>query len=745
MSDKKIVLSISMLISGREEMQKSLESLRPFQKELPCEVILVDTGCNAAQRELAEQYADKIISFTWCNDFAAARNVGLKAAKGEWFLYLDDDEWFEDPGEIINFFRTGEYRNYNSASYAVRNYKNAEGTIYNESYPSRMEKLDKDAKFTGKIHEYLLPFRQPQKSFSAFVHHYGYAFKNREEEKRHSARNLPLLLEMRKDEPGNPRWILQLAQEYFSLEEYGKSIDAAVSGLEEWESLRKQIEYAPTHVGATYAYILISLDCLQKYEEEKKWLKKAFEDRLTTLEYMKPTVAFYCAAGARLYAKTKDYETSRDYFVRYLKYLEELGGNRIAIEQGTAAVTAEVFQEQFIYGTILICMQSLIRSEDYSLAEKAFYRLDWSDRRLLQQTEWETAMLEACCSVSYHPLWKKIMQTLITREEGMKEMYVVFLEVEIGYEQRGELAKRSRLRRLVSELDSTHRYVLYTKILWETERIELESAEKSREKITVLFWQIFEKCPGEILWVRGEVWEIADRLEIPVAQMLLSIDFTAWKRSLEQWGREASWEEIRQWAKRLEVWRKQGNIRFDYAVMKCREYSLLHYREICHAGFSNQGAEELEQMLWQYADSVLDYYRPLFRESIFENMAEALPDEARLSLLLQDLRKYKEQEEDKEMLICLRKCLGLYPALEPVVGDYAKRCRDSIQSRKQREAEAEEEFAGIVNSLKAVVRLQIEKKEYCEAEEILRQLQQCVPEDEEIGKLFNLLKDLSTD
>ena len=145
MSNKKIVLSISMLISGREEMQKSLESLRPFQKELPCEVILVDTGCNAAQRELAEQYADKIISFTWCNDFAAARNVGLKAAKGEWFLYLDDDEWFEDPGEIINFFRTGEYRNYNSASYAVRNYKNAEGTIYNESYPSRMEKLDKDA------------------------------------------------------------------------------------------------------------------------------------------------------------------------------------------------------------------------------------------------------------------------------------------------------------------------------------------------------------------------------------------------------------------------------------------------------------------------------------------------------------------------------------------------------------------------------------------------------------------------
>lgn len=740
MSDKNIILSISMLISGRKEMQKSLESLRPFQEEIPCEVILVDTGCSAAQRELAEQYADKIISFKWCNDFAAARNAGLKAARGEWFLYLDDDEWFEDPREIIDFFRTGEYRNYNSASYVVRNYRNEEGTIYNESYPSRMERLDKEAKFAGKIHEYLLPFRQPQKSFSVFVHHYGYAFKNREEEKRHSARNLPLLLEMRKDEPGNPRWILQLAQEYFSLEEYDKSMEAAASGLEEWKSLRKQIEYAPTHVGATYAYVLISLDCLQKYEEEKKWLKKALEDRLTTLEYMKPTVAFYCAAGARLYAKTKEYETSRDYFVRYLKYLEELGGDRIAIEQGTAAVTAEVFQEQFIYGTILICMQSLIRSEDYSLAEKAFYRLDWSDRRLLQQTEWETAMLDACCSVPYHSLWKKLMQTLVAREDGMKEMYVVFLRAELEYEQRGELVKRSRLRRLVSELESTHRYVLYTKILWEAEKPETGLAE-NREKIEVLFQQLFEKCHGEILWVRSEVWEVAERLEIPVAQMLLSMDFTSWKRSLEQWGKEASLEEIRQWEKRLDVWKRRNNIRFGYAVMKCEEYSLLHYREICHTGFSNQRTEELEQILWQYADSVLDYYRPLFRERVFENMTEALPDEVRLSLLLQELRKYKELEKDKEILVCLRKCLGLYPALESVIEDYARRYRDSIQGRTQRKAEEAEELSGIVNSLKTAARLLIEKRKYREAEEILRQIQQCVPDDEEVRKLINLLEE----
>ena len=104
MNKNHILLSISMLISGRDEMEKCLNSLLYFKNAFPTEIILVDTGCNAEQRALAEKYADKIIDFTWCNDFAAARNAGLKEACGEWFMYLDDDEWFENPQEIIRFY-----------------------------------------------------------------------------------------------------------------------------------------------------------------------------------------------------------------------------------------------------------------------------------------------------------------------------------------------------------------------------------------------------------------------------------------------------------------------------------------------------------------------------------------------------------------------------------------------------------------------------------------------------------------
>ena len=220
MKDATIVLSISMLVSGREEMKKSLDSLHYFTEAFPCEIILVDTGCSPEQRALAEKYADKIVDFEWCNDFAAARNAGLKEARGEWFMYLDDDEWFDNPQQIVSFFTSGEYKNYKCASYAQRNYMDFQGAQYEDAYPSRMIKLGPRTRFFGKIHEFLDPYELPKKVFTDFVHHYGYVFQNEEDRKKHAYRNIKPLLELRREHPGEPRWICQLAQEYFMLSDY---------------------------------------------------------------------------------------------------------------------------------------------------------------------------------------------------------------------------------------------------------------------------------------------------------------------------------------------------------------------------------------------------------------------------------------------------------------------------------------------------------------------------------------------
>ena len=453
MKDNHILLSISMLISGKEEMEKSLRSLLYFKEAIPCEIILVDTGCNEKQRALAEQYADAVYDFVWCNDFAAARNVGLQAARGEWFLYLDDDEWFENPREIIEFFRSGEHKNYKCASYVVRNYANFEGTIYEDSYPSRMVKREPYTKFIGKIHEYLDPFELPKKEFFDYVHHYGYVFKNDEDKEKHNKRNLPLLLEMCKEHPGDPRWTCQLAQEYFAVRDFEETIKVSIDGINTWFAMSKHIKYSPSHVGALYAYILISLESLKRFGEEEKWLEKAFSNPLMRMKIMEPTEAFYCLVAARLYSLTENYAKCREYFKRYLHYYKELKDNRVMLEDGTAGVTTMVFQDYHYNAVILMSTESLIRMEDYELAREAFFGVDWSDVKMLRQHKWEKKMLDACCSVAYHPLWKEILQTLVTRQGGAEEMYEVLLDLEDTYEEEPQQEKLLCLRGLMESLE----------------------------------------------------------------------------------------------------------------------------------------------------------------------------------------------------------------------------------------------------------------------------------------------------
>lgn len=226
------LLTISILVSGRRETtEKCLESLQELRDAVDSELILVDTGCGEELQPLLQKYADKIVPFAWCSDFAKARNAGLYEAKGEWFLYVDDDEWFSDVKPIIDFFQSGEYKEYDQAVYKQRNYSDSKGSAYVDDWASRMIKLEKDTRFVGKIHESLMPARGKCRKLDAFVHHYGYVYATEEERMAHADRNISLLLEVQKEEPNNLKWPIQLVQEYSSIRDYHKLADLAESSL----------------------------------------------------------------------------------------------------------------------------------------------------------------------------------------------------------------------------------------------------------------------------------------------------------------------------------------------------------------------------------------------------------------------------------------------------------------------------------------------------------------------------------
>ena len=215
-----IKLTIGMLVSNHiQYIRKTMESLKPLLDAVPSELIVIDTKGEETDGSIAivREYTNKIYSFTWCNDFSAARNVCLDHAKGEWFLYVDDDEWFDDVTEFIEFFQSKECDNYYSGYYYTRDYL-PDGT-FSTGIAGRMIRRTDQTRFVGRIHETFNEVFAPNKEFSCFTHHYGYAYVNEEARKQKQQRNLTILKEELAEQGVTPQRAAQLVQELLSCEE----------------------------------------------------------------------------------------------------------------------------------------------------------------------------------------------------------------------------------------------------------------------------------------------------------------------------------------------------------------------------------------------------------------------------------------------------------------------------------------------------------------------------------------------
>ncbi|MEG0190277.1 MAG: glycosyltransferase family 2 protein [Lachnospiraceae bacterium] len=212
-----ILLSIGIIVKdGAGTLRQCLDSLEPIRKAIACQLIITDTGSVDQTIEIAREYTQEVYSFPWCNDFAAARNVGLEKARGAWFMYIDADEWFADANGIIDFFENGMYRSYDVAIYPVRSYVNRkQSEKYIENLPFRLFKMRKDIMFSGKIHESINSGNNLFVIQDAYAYHTGYELNNGSDflEKK-SKRNIMLLKEAVKEEPDDLRLCWHLAQEY---------------------------------------------------------------------------------------------------------------------------------------------------------------------------------------------------------------------------------------------------------------------------------------------------------------------------------------------------------------------------------------------------------------------------------------------------------------------------------------------------------------------------------------------------
>jgi tetratricopeptide (TPR) repeat protein len=78
-----------MIVKNEEE---NLEGCLDSVADLVDEIVIVDTGSTDRTKEIAKRFRARVLDFEWVDSFAAARNVGLQWATGDWIFWLDADD-----------------------------------------------------------------------------------------------------------------------------------------------------------------------------------------------------------------------------------------------------------------------------------------------------------------------------------------------------------------------------------------------------------------------------------------------------------------------------------------------------------------------------------------------------------------------------------------------------------------------------------------------------------------------------
>ena len=96
-------MKISACVIVKNE-EKNIGQWLNNMRQIADEIIVVDTGSTDNTLNILENAGIISYHFTWCNDFAAAKNYAIQQATGDWIVFLDADEYFD--ASSIQRFRT---------------------------------------------------------------------------------------------------------------------------------------------------------------------------------------------------------------------------------------------------------------------------------------------------------------------------------------------------------------------------------------------------------------------------------------------------------------------------------------------------------------------------------------------------------------------------------------------------------------------------------------------------------------
>jgi tetratricopeptide (TPR) repeat protein len=139
-----------------KDAETSLPRCVASVQDLVREVVVVDTGSRDATARRAEPLGCRVSHFPWTDDFAAARNESLRRATGRWALWIDADEYFDEPNR-------GKLRELlarlpaDGAAYALTQRSPLPGGSFLDLLHTRLFRNHPAIRFCYRVHEQVAP------------------------------------------------------------------------------------------------------------------------------------------------------------------------------------------------------------------------------------------------------------------------------------------------------------------------------------------------------------------------------------------------------------------------------------------------------------------------------------------------------------------------------------------------------------------------------------------------------------
>ena len=284
--------TISLCMIVRDE-EKNLANCLSSIQDIVDEIVVVDTGSSDRTKEIALKYTDKVLDFTWVDDFSKARNFAFEQASMDYILWLDADDLLLPVDQTkLKILKDSLDPSVDGVMMKYNTGFDVEGNVTFSFYRERLVKRAGRSQWKEPVHEYLETSGKIIQSDICVTHN-----------KKHgtsSKRNLEIYEKLLLNgEELSPRGLYYYARELKDNGRYTESIDYFLQFLDSGK-------------GWVEDNIVACAELARCYEQKKLYEQQHFA-LLRSFLYDTPRAEICCSLGY-IYKSRSDYSRAAFWF-----------------------------------------------------------------------------------------------------------------------------------------------------------------------------------------------------------------------------------------------------------------------------------------------------------------------------------------------------------------------------------------------------------------------------------------------